>query len=141
MLTRILLAVQDQETRSRIGELLRDGSNGPLGAGSLDDVWEKLTRDDFDILVVHRDLLPGSPREFLGSVQALPEHPGVIVLVQDDNPKERAELLTSGALAVLGLSLEDSVLGRALVSLAKRQGDEVLERLGAERAEKRSTSS
>ena len=139
MLTRVLLAVQDEKTRSRIGELLRDGSSGPSSANSLDDVWEKLTRKDFDLLVVHRGLLPRSPGEFLGSVQALPEQPGVIVLAQDDNLKERAELLTSGALAVLGLGLEDSVLGRALVSLAKRQGDEVLERLGAERAEKHST--
>ena len=139
MFTRVLLAIQDEKTRSRIGGLLRDGSSAPLSASSLDDVWEKLTREDFDLLVVHRSLLPRSPREFLGSVQTLPEHPGVIVLAQDDNPKERAELLTSGALAVLGLGLEDSVLGRALVSLAKRQGDEVLERLGAERAEKRST--
>ena len=139
MLTRVLIATDDERTSDRLGELLRHGAVASVSAHGLDDLWEKLTREDFDLLLVDRSLLPESPREFLGSLQALPEHPGVIVVAREEHAEERAELLSSGALAVLWLGLEDALLGDALISFARRQGDEVLERLGAERAEKRST--
>lgn len=139
MLTRVLVATDDADTSDRLSGLLRHGAVASVSARGLDDLWEKLTREDFDLLLVDRGLLPESPREFLASLQSLPEHPGVIVLAREDHARERAELLSSGALAVLWLGLEDATLGDALISFARRQGDEVLERLGAERAEKRST--
>ena len=139
MLTRVLVAVQDDASASRLEHLLHSGEIAPLRARNLDELWETLTREDFDLLVVDRTLLPTSLREFLGSLQALPEHPGVIVVSEQDKPNQRAELLASGAVAVLWLGLDDVVLGDALISLAQRQGDEVLGRLSAERAEKRST--
>jgi two-component system response regulator AtoC len=139
MLTRVLVAARDDAIASRLKQLLRAGEIESLRARDLDELWETLTREDFDLLLVDRTLLPSSLREFLSSLQGLPEHPGVIVISDEDKPNQRAELLASGALAVLWLGLDDTVLGDALLSLARRQGDEVLGRLSAERAEKRST--
>ena len=139
MLTRVLIATDDEPTSDRLDGLLRHCAVASVSARGLDNLWEKLTREDFDLLMVDRSRLPASPRQFLGSLQALPEHPGVVVLAREDQANQRAELLASGALAVLWLGLDDAVLGDALISLARRQGAEVLERLGAERAEKRST--
>ena len=139
MLTRVLIATDDEPTSDRLDGLLRHCAVASVSARGLDDLWEKLTREDFDLVMVDRSRLPASPRQFLGSLQALPEHPGGVVLAREDQANQRAELLASGALAVLWLGLDDAVLGDALISLARRQGDEVLERLGAERAEKRST--
>ncbi len=139
MLTRVLIAVQDDASAARLEVLLRGGEIATSRARDLDELWETLTREDFDLLLVDRTLLPTSLREFLGSLQGLPEHPGVIVVSQEDKPNQRAELLASGAIAVLWLGLDDAVLGDALISLARRQGDEVLGRLSAERAENRST--
>jgi DNA-binding NtrC family response regulator len=139
MLTRVLVAVSEDGTAARLERLLQRGHIATLRAHDLDELWEKLTREDFDLLLVERTLLPTSLREFLASLQPLPEHPGVIVISPEDIPNQRAEMLASGAVAVLWLGLDDGVLGDALVSLARRQGSEVLGRLSAERAENRST--
>ena len=93
MLTRVLIATDDEPTSDRLDGFLRHGAVASVSARGLDDLWEKLTREDFDLLMVDRSLLPSSPREFLGSLQALPEHPGVIVLAREDQANQRAELL------------------------------------------------
>jgi DNA-binding NtrC family response regulator len=80
---------------------------------------ETTSHGDYDLLLVERVLLGENPAL---SLEALPEHPAVVVLSAHDLPKERAELISAGALAVLWLGLEDDDLSSALVSLAKREG-------------------
>ncbi len=80
---------------------------------------ERVSHGDHDLLLVERALLGENPA---ASLEALSEHPAVVVLSAQDLPQERAELISAGALAVLGLGLEDDVLSSALVSLAKREG-------------------
>jgi len=139
MLTRFLVAHKEQTARERVEHAVRGEVESFAGVATLDEVWEALMRKDFDVLVMQRELLPESPRDFLRSLQSLPDPPGVIVLSEHEHPKERAELLSSGAIAVLSAGLPDTLLAEALVALASRHGNEVLERLGAERTEKRST--
>ncbi|HXV65486.1 MAG TPA: sigma-54 dependent transcriptional regulator [Vicinamibacteria bacterium] len=136
---RLLLASQTGATGNRIEKLLQIGGIEAASAASADGVRARLTRDDFDMLVIEQSLFPERAIDFLTELRSLPEHPGVVVLAPEDDPRRRAELLASGCDAVLWLGLDDDTLGATLVSLARRRGDETLERLGAERAEKRST--
>jgi DNA-binding NtrC family response regulator len=137
---RTLLGAGSQPTARRISALL-----GPAvdleAAPDLDAVWDRLSRSDFDVLLMERGLLPDLPRAALESLGGLPDSPAVIVLSESDEATDRAELLAAGALAVLWLGLEDRVLGETLLSLARRQGEHALERLSAERSEKRSSLS
>jgi DNA-binding NtrC family response regulator len=119
---------------ARVSTLLRADGVDLEVVSELDSVWKKLSRGDFDVLLLERSLLPDA-------LHGLPDDPAVIVLSESDEAKERAELLATGALAVLWLGLDDEVLGATLLSLARRQGEHVLERLGAERSEKRSSLS
>ncbi|HSF20185.1 MAG TPA: sigma-54 dependent transcriptional regulator [Vicinamibacteria bacterium] len=136
---RLLLASETSAIANRIDKLLQIGGIEAESVASVDGVRGKLTRDDFDMLVIEQSLFPEKAIDFLTELRSLPEHPGVVVLSPEDDPRRRAELLASGCDAVLWLGLDDDTLGATLVSLARRRGDETLERLGAERSEKRST--
>jgi two-component system, NtrC family, response regulator AtoC len=135
---RIVLGADDAVVRRRLERLLSHTGLEIDPVDAMGHVWEKLARGDYDLLVVERGLLPPNPSGSLASLRTLPEHPAVIVVTGEDVAKERAVLLSAGALAVLWLGLEDEILAATLASLARRQGDEVLERLGAERPERRS---
>jgi DNA-binding NtrC family response regulator len=135
---RVVLGAGDSEIRLRLERLLNLAGLETDAVEAMGPLWEKLARGDYDLLVVERGLLPPRPDAALASLRTLPEHPAVIVVSREDIPKERAELLSAGCLAVLWLGLEDEILGETLASLARRQGDEVLERLGAERPQRRS---
>jgi DNA-binding NtrC family response regulator len=139
MLTRLLLVVHDAQLTERLRRLLLEGGIEPEIAAGPTNLGEKLAHGDFDLVVADRHSLPRTSGEFVASLHRLPEHTGVIVLTDEDKPEERAELLSSGCLAVLWLGLNDGKLRDALVALTQRQSDEVRGRLGAERIEKRSS--
>ncbi len=135
---RLLIGVADSTIRLRLERLLGHTGLETDTVDAMGRLWEKLAREDYDLLVLERSLLPGNPSGSLNFLRTLPDHPAVIVLTQMDVPKERAELLSAGSLGVLWLGLDDEILRETLAALAQRQGDEVLERLGAERSERRS---
>lgn len=139
MWTRTLIVAENAVLRHRISSVLLGRGIRAQLAGSAEALWEKLTHEDFDLVLIERASLPRGANELVTALRELPEHPEVIVLAADENPEERAALLSAGCLAVLWLGLSDGLLGSALVALAERQGDHVLERLGAERSEKRSS--
>jgi DNA-binding NtrC family response regulator len=116
---RVLLGVDEAGVGDRVGELLARSGIEPEIARGMASTAETTSHGDYDLLLVERVLLGENPAL---SLEALPEHPAVVVLSAHDLPKERAELISAGALAVLWLGLEDDDLSSALVSLAKREG-------------------
>jgi DNA-binding NtrC family response regulator len=116
---RVLIGIDRAPVGDRVGELLARRGIEPEIARGMASAAEKISHGDYDLLLLERVLLGENPAL---SLEALPEHPAVVVLTAQDLPNERAELISAGSLAVLWLGLEDDVLSSALVSLAKRQG-------------------
>jgi DNA-binding NtrC family response regulator len=115
---RVLVGRSDESLGERIATLLASSGIEPDTATGWSSAAEKLAQGDYDLLLLERSLLGENPA---ASFATLSEPPPVVVLSREDVPKERAELIAAGSLAVLWLGLEDDVLGAALVSLAKRQ--------------------
>ena len=116
---RVLLGIDEALVGGRVGDLLSRRGIEPEIARGFTSTAEKLSHGDYDLLLLERVLLRENPA---ASLEALPEHPAVVVLSAQDLPNERAELISAGALAVLWLGLDDDVLSSALFSLAKREG-------------------
>ncbi|HJS74504.1 MAG TPA: sigma-54 dependent transcriptional regulator [Vicinamibacteria bacterium] len=116
---RVSLGVDNPEVGERVGSLLAQQGIEPEIARGLSATAEKVAQGDYDLLLVERVLLGEDPASALA---ALPEHPAVVVLSEQDLPRDRAELIAAGAHAVLWLGLEDEILSPALFSLAKRKG-------------------
>ncbi len=139
MLTRILIATSDGASQKRLITLLEGVAQDPAVVSTIEQVWEALADRDFDILILERSLVPIAPGELLQGLSSVPDAPGVLVVSREEAPEDRAVLLSAGVVAVLWLGLTDSTLRDALLTVAGRYGKERLGRLGAERAEKRST--
>lgn len=102
-----------------------------------EDLWEKLTRDDYDAVLASRAALPQNPRKLLSAIHKLSNQPAVVVFVKVEDPSERAMLLAAGCLAVLWTGLADSELREALHVVLRRRREAMLDRLNATRPSER----
>ena len=121
MLIRILLAALPAARRRRLA--------GALGAAHLlvtpvrkqSEFWELLMRENYDIVIARLDQLPEPHQGSIRTIRELPDQPEVIVIVDQEDPVQRAELMSSGAQAVVYEGLGETVLSETLNSLIDRR--------------------
>lgn len=135
MLIHVLLAVEPASQRSRLWRLLSQPDIELAGVEDGDELRAMLTGGDFDLLVVGRSLMGDARDTLIQSVRNLPEQPDVVVLVEREDPEERATLIADGCLAILNHTLEDDTLKAALDALIQRRRDDAINRLKADRPE------
>ncbi|MGH7163306.1 MAG: sigma-54 interaction domain-containing protein, partial [Planctomycetota bacterium] len=102
-----------------------------LGDG--EDLLERLGRENCDLIVMGRSLLPTRSAERIAAIRASPDRPEVVVVRDVEDAKERARLLAAGCLSVLHEGLPDRVLRETLAALVDRRREEAVNRLRAER--------
>ncbi len=117
MLRRTLLVIETPAEAQRLHRLLGGTSVIEEVADSA-AMWSTLAHEPFDLLVLGRDALPGSPVDLVTELRRLPDGPEIIVLQTDENPVERALLLTAGCLAVLNTRLDDAMLAATFEAVA-----------------------
>jgi two-component system response regulator AtoC len=132
MLLRVFLAVKDPGLRRRMERLLdrRELEVLPLAGDGV--LWERLLREEADLIVLHKSLVPESIIDLTASVRNLPGHPDLVVLVDKENARDRAALLSAGCLAVLYLGLGDGPLQEAMLAILNRRHENGLQRLRAD---------
>src|SRR3989338_2876298 len=114
MIPRVILVIEDEQIQKQLVDLL---SREDVLVGSIHDrhrLWERLSNENCDLIVVDRRILPDLPSGIVRILSRLPESPGVVVLRDGDNPKEDAQLLAAGCTAVLHAGLPPSELGKPL---------------------------
>lgn len=129
MLLRVLLAVPAPPLRRRLLQIFRRQGLDPAVLTARQTLWERLTHEDYDLVIVSGPALPTVPEGLIRSIRSLPEHPEIIVLRPQEDAEERARLLAAGCLAVLWQDLPDAVLGDTLQTLVARRQDEARQRL------------
>ncbi|MBN2169703.1 MAG: sigma 54-interacting transcriptional regulator [Candidatus Krumholzibacteriota bacterium] len=126
MLVRIVLAVEQEALRSRLGEILSGLERVEIRQADSKRLWRQLNETDVDLVLVEREQLPRPPGEWIASVRELPERPEVVVLASNEDAQDRATLLAAGSMAVLNLDLADRRLREALQALITRRRGEGL---------------
>jgi DNA-binding NtrC family response regulator len=138
LLLRSLLDVEPPRLQHRLEALLEQcGVLIAGGASRHRDLWQRLSSEDVDLVLLTPSRLPGSPASLVASVRQLPDAPEVIVVVGDDLAEQRSEMLAAGCLAVLYAGVSDAILLDTLRSLVERRRQDSLRRLKAERPEER----
>ena len=92
-------------------------------------LWETVSRESFDMVVVGRDVIGTPASETVASLRTLPDSPDVVVLCDKEDPVERASLLGAGCMSVLNTQLSDEMLQETLATLLQRRLDRVEETL------------
>jgi DNA-binding NtrC family response regulator len=122
VLVRVLLAVKGQASRDRFRQCLQDEAVLVDSVRGTRRLWERLSRESGDLIVIERDLIPEPVLQTLCLLRELPDSPGVVVVTGEEDPAQRAALLTAGAEAVVNSGLPDEALGDVLATLVgKRQ--------------------
>jgi DNA-binding NtrC family response regulator len=124
MLPRILIVTSRS---SRLGQVAsnfdRDGAL-VTRAESVDDLWKRVARESFDLVVLRREDVPNLSSHLVAEIRALPEQPDVVVVSLEEDPDELAELLTAGCLAVVSEGLDEAKLSRTLEALLQRRREQ-----------------
>jgi DNA-binding NtrC family response regulator len=119
MLRRTLLVIHRATESRRVHRLLADTAIVDEAADD-DAMWSALARDTYDLLVLGRHARPERTVDLVAELRQLPDGPEVIVLQPEEDPVERARLLTAGCLAVLNSRLDDAILGDTLKAVTSR---------------------
>ncbi len=129
MLVRVLLSVDRRPLARRLERLIA----GPhVFVTTLQKPEGDLTlidREDFDIVVISRELLGERAETIISRLRSLPERPEVVVLSGNEDATDRAHLLAAGSLAVVNQELPDPVLREMLVTLGRRRREAMESRL------------
>ncbi|MFT7640178.1 MAG: DNA-binding NtrC family response regulator [Pirellulaceae bacterium] len=121
MLARILLATSSEAIQSRFRQLSdRPDTIVEVAKGDA-SLWETVSRENFDLVVVSRSLIGASASETVSSLRTLPESPDIVVLCEQEDPEERASLLAAGCLSVLYTGLPNDMLQEALYAAVERR--------------------
>ena len=121
MLARILLATPSQTTQSRFRQLSDRGDTLVDVVNGQQSLWETVSRENYDLLIVDRALIGGVASETVNSLRTLPESPDIVVLCEEEDPEERAALLAAGCLSVLNTGLPNHMLEEALAAALERR--------------------
>jgi DNA-binding NtrC family response regulator len=134
MLVRTLLALTPPALARRVEGLLDSRDVTVTRAGSPDDVWQVLQREDVDLLVSGSDTETASLEDWISSIRSLPDAPTLVMLTEREDATRRASYLAAGCLAVLNVRIPDRELRATLQALVRRLDQEASTRLAAERA-------
>jgi DNA-binding NtrC family response regulator len=129
MLTRVVLAADTESVQSRFRQLL-DREDIFVETADLEtSLWEAVSRESFDLVLVSKSVLGVSASDSVNSLRTLPESPDVVVLSDEEDPEERASLLAAGCLSVLYTGLANEILREAITGILDRRVQSVEESL------------
>ncbi len=129
MILRVLLAVEPGSLATRLRRLVGGPEVEVSIARASRSLWARLPREDVDVVIVSRAMLPEPVGPAIASIRELPERPEVMVIVEVEDPGARAALLAAGCIAVVYQGLSDGALGETLSALLRRSRDDALRRL------------
>jgi len=115
----VALAMEERGLRKRLSELLAraDVRVENLTTGE-ENWWERASNSDAAVVIVRRSQVSGEPaREAMGELAGR-DGPSVLVVSDDQDPVDRAELLAAGAAAVIDTSAPIPEIRDALESVA-----------------------
>jgi len=88
---------------------------------SVAELRRLMDAEPFDLVVLDRALANAEAPALIRELRALPDRPEVIVLVSDNDPALRAELVARGAYSVMLRTLPETLFRDELVTLAERR--------------------
>jgi|CXWL01.1.fsa_nt_gi DNA-binding NtrC family response regulator len=132
MLIRALLAVESTALRERIERLMSHTGVVVDSVPSGDHLLERLAKESCDLVVLSRSAVAEPAGRMLPAIHALADRPEVIVLIDREDPEDRATLQAAGSFAVVYSGLSDGALKNTLTKLVQRRHETAVDRLAAE---------
>jgi DNA-binding NtrC family response regulator len=120
MLVRVTLAIDKTALRKRVRNALKGRDVVIETLRGQNNLWRRLSREAGDIVVVGLDVIPPPPSRTLEEFCEVPQSPAVVVLADEADPHQSAELLAAGCEAVLCSRVSDRTLKAALGKIVRK---------------------
>ncbi|HUV38769.1 MAG TPA: sigma-54 dependent transcriptional regulator [Planctomycetota bacterium] len=121
MLSRLVLAIEDAELRSR----LRTAAGRPdvmtESVRGTEHLFERIARKTADLVLVSRSLIPSPPFDTLRLLSGIPDAPAVVVLQSRANAEEEAGFIAAGCDAVLPTDLAVEKIAEVLRAILDKR--------------------
>lgn len=121
MLIRTHLVVSSEQAAQQIKKSIAGSGVIVFSVDPAENTYERISHESSDLVIIDRAVIPNPAVDFIRTVRELPEHPDIIVLIDREDPEERARLLSWGCMAALNITLPASALETTLKSLLKRR--------------------
>lgn len=136
MLCRLLLVASDEMFVSRLSGTLESLDDVSIAVAPVrGNFWDRVKDEPADLILVQHEFLPQPPAEAIESIRSFTEEPDVIVVWDEENPEQRAQLLIAGCCAVLFAGLSDETLQEAVAALVERRREVAVDRIHREISE------
>jgi len=132
MLIRILLAIDASDLSRRV-ERLVEQPDVVVVAGRAASLWERLSRENFDLVIVSEQSLGvDASADAIATIRRLPDRPEVIVILGKEEASLRATMQVAGAFATVYSDLDDEEMRQSLTALVRRRREGAVARLRGE---------
>lgn len=136
MLCRILLVANDEGLVSRLLGAFEPLEDVSVAATPVQgNFWDRVKAEPADLILIQHGLLPEPSTEAIESIRSFTEEPEVIVVWDEEDAEQRAQLLISGCMAVLYSGLADEVLCESVGALVERRREAAVDRMHREMTE------
>ena len=119
MLTRVLLAIVDIKRREKIRRSIASPDVVVDAVKKSRDLWERLSRESGDFIVVDRELIPAPIADTVRILRNAPESPDLVVITKGDDAVNRSRLLAAGCDTVLPQDIPAEVLSEIFSSICR----------------------
>jgi DNA-binding NtrC family response regulator len=120
-----MLAVEEPGLADRLQEMIADLDMLVDTASSTERFWEKMARENYDLILISPSLLPEPTIDAIRSLRDLPDAPEVVAICPREDAEQRARFLAAGCLSVLNSRLPQGDLRDAMRAFLKRRRDVV----------------
>jgi two-component system response regulator AtoC len=122
MLLHILIATEELELNSKLRDFLTRKDTVVESLEEPGAFWKDLGQQACDMILVSRALVTNQALDRIRDLRTSSDTPGVVVLTEFEDEKDRAELVAAGCEAVLNVDLPFTKLGQALRAIVERKG-------------------
>lgn len=121
MLPHILIVVEKSSVRQKIKEACANLDAITTAVKSSKRLWERLSRGSGDFIFIGQSLLPDPIDSSVKMLKEAPEAPEVIVVTENENAEENAQLIAAGCDAVLSEAIDVGLFREVFASLVEKR--------------------
>ena len=121
MLIRALLVFKRPGLKNQFQEILEDQGVIVESVRDKEHMWESLSRESSDLVIVSRRLLPEPAYDTVQILKDSPESPEIIVTVEREDPEDQANLISAGCEVVIQERLKSEGIRDVIAAVIEKR--------------------
>lgn len=132
MLLRSVSSIKNHILEKKVSKILIELNTSFNVLEGTDSLWNRLIRENGDIFLLERVIIPYPIKDSIELLRNLPDAPSIIIFTEDEDIEDTGLLQASGADCVLNVNLDEELVKDALSNVIEKRNELEIERLSAQ---------